>query len=271
MSEDGRPTVEERLGLALNDRAAATTVSPDGWDRIEERVTFRRQRRAVTVWVAAPAFALAAVLVTAVVVIPDRQDRSVTAGPAAPAQPAAPGPDRTLVGRPGARQVGTVIASGEMNGVLWQAAAYESEADPPEGTCVEIAAEGDSVSTCGAEVPDKGGVGPPDLLKRNNRIRFAIVPAGPGVARVRLELSDGGSAEGSVVRPAGLSMGFLVTTLPIAGFPTAVVGLDEAGRELSRRAVPTRPASPSKSLPPVGAPTSVAPPGTAPDSPPPHR
>lgn len=81
MSEQ-RTDVEDLLSRALEHRASTTAVSPEGWDRIEERVAGRRC--SATRWVAVPALAVAVavVLVAAAVIDRDRPDPSVAAGPA---------------------------------------------------------------------------------------------------------------------------------------------------------------------------------------------
>ena len=80
-------TVEDRLAGALRDRAATTVVSPDGWERIEERVAGRRRRRIALGWVAAPALvaAVVGVLLAVGAVGGGGPEPSVTAGPAGPA------------------------------------------------------------------------------------------------------------------------------------------------------------------------------------------
>lgn len=81
MSDDLPDTsTEDRLTAALHHQASTTQVSPDAWERIEERAGAVRRRRAGAVWAGVPAAAMVAALLVPVISGGGDGDRQVTAG-----------------------------------------------------------------------------------------------------------------------------------------------------------------------------------------------
>lgn len=155
-----------------------------------------------------------------------------------------------VVGPRSARQRGVVIARGDVDGVSWEAAAYESTTGP-RGICVQLKAVPGRIGTCGLDVPAAGRLGAPLLLDAPDGTRFLVVPAGAGVATVRVDGPGTAGVGFAVVGPAGFPMRFLVTPLTGGPSPTVVVALDAAGIELDRKDVPDPPPAPPRPAAPT--------------------
>ena len=157
------------------------------------------------------------------------------------------GPPAVPVGEPET----VTIGEGEADGVAWQAMVHpaSSPGGGPE-RCVLVKTSGGSGGFCHdeSEVTEPGSA-EVTLVQG----RFLAGRVGAGVARVRVLLAGGATVEAVPAGPgAGIGAGYLVVVLPAGSATEAVVTLDEAGRELTRRPLPPPSPAPARSAGPPG-------------------
>ncbi|MGH9165721.1 MAG: hypothetical protein ACRDZW_09445 [Acidimicrobiales bacterium] len=163
--------------------------------------------------------------------------------------------DKRIAGIPPGPQPGAPpeipIASGERDGVPWQAAVGRSHGvGGRELLCLVVHNAGGAGGSC----TESAALAPGAMADvEGTADGFVLGRVAPDVARLRVLLADGSSLEAA---PAGGDAGFptayVVVPLPPGATAGTVVALDAGGRELSRSAV--HPADFGPVLLPAGAP-----------------